>query len=79
MPPIYDPTAHDRKLTVETELAYGMERRIAAEEGMFVGQSAGANRWGAIKIAMEISNGVIVCISCNSGDKYLSTQVWADA
>ncbi len=79
VPSIYDPTVHDRKLTVETEQAYDMERRIAAEEGMFVGQSAGANLWGAMKIAMDITEGVIVCIFCDSGDKYLSTKVWADA
>src|SRR5262249_21075747 len=74
VPPIYDPSVHTRKLTVETEQAYEMERRIAAEEGMLVGQSAGANLWGALKIAKEIQSGVIVCIFCDSGDKYLSTR-----
>lgn len=78
VPAIYDPKVHDRKLVVATEQAYDMERRIAAEEGMFVGQSAGANLWGALKIAAEITEGLIVCIFCDSGDKYLSTQVWAD-
>lgn len=79
VPPIYDRRVHDIKLTVETEQAYEMERRIAVEEGMFVGQSSGANLWGAMKIAKEIKEGVIVCIFCDSGDKYLSTRVWSEA
>ncbi|MBZ0253788.1 MAG: cysteine synthase family protein [Candidatus Methylomirabilis sp.] len=79
VPPIYDPSVHTQKLTVTTEDAYQMERRIAAEEGMLVGQSAGANLWAAMKVAREVERGVIVCIFCDSGDKYLSTRVWQDA
>lgn len=61
--------------------AFGVCRRMAKEEGILAGGSAGANMWGALKLANELvakANGgevekaVIVSIACDSGVKYLS-------
>ena len=74
--PIYDPRHHDRKITVETEPAYELTRRLAREEGLLVGQSSGAILLGVFELLKEVREGVIVAIFPDGGDKYLSTQLW---
>lgn len=74
--PIYNPKQHDRKLTVETEPAYELTRRLAREEGLLVGPSSGAALLGVLELLKEIREGVIVTIFPDGGDKYLSTQLW---
>lgn len=74
--PIYDPRLHDQKMTVETEPAYEMTRRLAREEGMLVGQSSGAILLGVFELLKKVRRGVIVGIFPDGGDKYLSTRVW---
>lgn len=76
VPGIYDPAVFHRKVTIGTEEAYDMTRRLAAEEGILVGQSSGGNLVGAMKLARELDEGVVVTIFCDGGDKYLSTAVW---
>jgi cysteine synthase B len=78
VPGIYDPTLADRELTVETEDAYATSRWLAREEGLFVGVSSGANVLSALRIARELTEGVVVTILCDGGDKYLSDAFWAD-
>ncbi|HUY13253.1 MAG TPA: cysteine synthase family protein [Terriglobia bacterium] len=75
-PAIYDPALADENIEIPTEEAYAMTLRLAREEGMLVGISAGAALVAALKVAGRIGKGVIVTIFCDSGDKYLSERFW---
>ena len=77
VPGIYDDHFPDRKIAVETEEAYEAVKRLAAEEGFFVGYSAGAALVASLKIASEIERGTIVTVFPDRGDRYLSTSFWA--
>jgi len=79
VPGIYDGKLADRNLEVETEDAQSMTRRLAREEGLFVGVSAGANVFAALEIARELEEGVIVTILCDGGAKYLHEDFWNEA
>jgi S-sulfo-L-cysteine synthase (O-acetyl-L-serine-dependent) len=80
VPGIYDPTLADVDLRVSTEDAYAMTRRLAADEGLLVGISSGANLAGALQLAREAGSGVFVIIFCDGGERYLSEHFWdADA
>ncbi|HET6781163.1 MAG TPA: pyridoxal-phosphate dependent enzyme, partial [bacterium] len=76
VPGIYDPAAHHRKIQVRTEAAYGMAQRLAREEGLLVGQSSGAAMSGALEVARDLRDGVIVVVFPDGGDRYLSTALW---
>jgi cysteine synthase B len=76
VPKIYDPTVADRQVRVSTEAAYRMVKRAAREEGLFIGISAGAALVASLKLAHEISEGVIATILCDGGDRYLSERFW---
>ncbi|MBI3969092.1 MAG: cysteine synthase B [Chloroflexi bacterium] len=80
VPGIYRESELDRKVSVGTEPAYEMARRLAREEGILVGQSSGAALVGALQLAREIDRrgerGLVVTIFCDNGDKYLSTSLW---
>ncbi len=80
VPNIYDPKLADRDIGISTEASYAMVRRLAREEGLLVGISAGAAVVGALLIAQEMASkkesGVIVTIFPDSGDKYLSERFW---
>lgn len=78
VPSIYDPSAIDETIMVETEAAFGMARQIVREEGIFVGMSSGAAMHAAIKIAEKIESGVIVIIFPDRGEKYLTTGLFND-
>ena len=76
-PGIYDPQLPDRIQAVTTEAAYGMVRRLAREEGLFVGISSGAAAAAAIRVAEELDEGVVVTIFPDAGYKYLSDkELW---
>lgn len=75
--PIYDPKLHDRKITVQTEPAYELTRRLAREEGILAGQSSGAALLGIFELLKEVREGVLVAIFPDGGDKYLSTSLWS--
>ena len=77
VPGIYDEQFPDRKMMIETEDAYDAVKRLAAEEGFFVGYSSGAALTASLKIASEIEKGLIVTIFPDRGDRYLSTSFWA--
>ena len=72
VPGIYDPAFADYKIAVMPNAAHAMARRLAQEEGLFVGISAGAALWSALQIARELDEGVIVAICPDGGEKYLS-------
>jgi cysteine synthase B len=76
VPGIWDESFPDLKLSVRTEDAYETARRLALEEGVLVGQSAGAAVHAALQLARQISEGVIVTILPDAGDRYFSTGLW---
>ena len=76
VPGIYDAVVWDRKIQVETEVAYDIARRLTQELGLLVGQSSGAALAGALQVAETLDDGVIVTIFCDSGEKYMSTAMW---
>ena len=79
VPKIYDPSIADRELEISTEDAYEMTRRLAREEGLLVGLSAGAALVGSIEVAKSARPGsVIVTVFADSGDKYLNERFWTD-
>ena len=77
VPEIYDKTALDEKIYVDDEEAFDMARRLAKEEGLFVGMSSGAAMAIACKKAMELKEGVIAVLLPDSGERYLSTTLFA--
>ena len=76
VPDIYDPAAIDETVMIESEEAFEMSRRIAREEGIFVGMSSGAALLAAVKTAEAIKRGTVVCIFPDRGEKYLSTDLF---
>ena len=77
VPGIYDVRVADENSTVSTEDAQAMTRRLAREEGLFVGPSAGANVFAAIELAKKLKgDAVVVTILCDGGGKYLHEDFW---
>jgi cysteine synthase B len=76
-PGIYDPGFADQILEIESEAAYEMVRRLAREEGLFVGISAGAAALAALRVAESLEAGVVVTVFPDAGYKYLSDrELW---
>jgi len=71
-PAIFDPTAPNRVVEIQTELAHAMVRRLAREEGLFVGISSGAAALAALEVASGLEKGVVVTVFPDAGYKYLS-------
>ncbi|CAJ1793622.1 Cysteine synthase B [Aeromonas salmonicida] len=76
LPAIFEPQRVDRVLDVTQEEALVMMRRLAREEGICCGVSSGGAVAGALRVAAEIKQGVVVAIICDRGDRYLSTGVF---
>ena len=76
LPRIYDATRIDRIEYVSQADAEEMSRRSAREEGLFAGISAGGALAVALRISAEVRAATIVTISCDRGDRYLSTGVF---
>ncbi len=80
VPPIYDPSVPDEIITVTTEEGWDMSDRLAAEEGLFVGHSTGANVFAALRIAEDLHAkklpGCVVTIACDRGDRYFAPMKW---
>ena len=76
VPPIYDEKLPDEILPVGTEDGWDMADRLAAEEGLHVGHSTGANVFGALEIAKRLDGGCIVTIACDRGDRYFAPMKW---
>jgi cysteine synthase B len=76
MPAIFEPERVDRVLDVTQDEALTMMRRLAREEGICCGVSSGGAVAGALRVAAELSQGVVVAIICDRGDRYLSTGVF---
>ncbi len=78
VPHIYDPSVADENRRTPTEDAYEMVKRVAREEGILIGISAGAAVATAAKVAREIEYGTVVTILCDGADKYLSERFWEE-
>jgi cysteine synthase B len=76
LPKIFDPSRVDSTLDVSQEEATNMTRRMAKEEGILAGMSSGGALSAALKISDELSSGLIVCITCDRGDRYLSSDLF---
>ncbi|WP_439843429.1 cysteine synthase CysM [Aeromonas dhakensis] len=78
LPAILEPARVDRVLDVTLDESLAMMRRLAREEGICCGVSSGGAVAGALRMAAEIRQGVVVTIICDRGDRYLSTGVFSD-
>jgi cysteine synthase B len=76
IPKIFNVAKLDEKITVEDDSAYLMSRKLACQEGIFVGMSSGAALSGALEIAKRMKEGIIVVILPDRGDRYLSTTLF---
>jgi cysteine synthase B len=76
VPPIYREEALTEKLTVEDGEAFETARRLALQEGLFVGMSSGAAVAGALRVAERMRSGVVVALLPDRGDRYLSTSLF---
>jgi len=75
-PKIYDRSRLDRIIEVTQPESEEMTRRMAAEEGLFMGISSGGGAAAAMRVSAEVENAVIVHIVADRGDRYLSTGVF---
>ncbi|HYX30399.1 MAG TPA: cysteine synthase family protein [Pyrinomonadaceae bacterium] len=80
MPGIFDAALADDSVEIATEAAQAMTRRLAREEGLFVGVSAGANVTAALALARELPpDSVVVTILCDGGERYTSERFWTES
>ena len=77
IPPLWEPDQVDEIQTVATDDAIAMARRLAREEGLFAGASSGANVVAALRVAERLGpEATVVTILCDSGLRYLSTDLY---
>lgn len=77
VPPLWEPGLVNEIQTVATTDAKAMARRLAQEEGIFAGTSSGANVVAALRVAQRLGpDATVVTIICDSGLRYLSTDVY---
>jgi cysteine synthase B len=76
VPGIYHEAELDRKIGIGTDDAYNMVYRLGREEGLLVGQSCGAAHVAALEVARTLTEGTIVVLFADFGDRYLSTNLW---
>ena len=75
VPQVLNRSVIDEIVTVTEEQAYEMSKRLAREEGIFVGISAGAACWAALKVAKELGSGkTVVVVFPDTGERYFSIQ-----
>ncbi|GAC1517365.1 MAG: cysteine synthase A [Gemmatimonadaceae bacterium] len=78
VPANFDRSVVDRIVQAWEEEAFPLARRLAREEGLFVGMSSGAIVWAALQVARELGpRARIACIACDTGARYLSTTLFS--
>jgi cysteine synthase B len=77
LPKIFEADRVDRIMDVREDDARAFTKRLAKEEGILAGMSSGGALSAAVKLASEISSGVIVFIICDRGDRYLSSDLFS--
>lgn len=75
-PELFEKNRLDKKINIDDEDAFETTRRLAKEEGLFVGMSSGAAMFVAMKEAEKLDKGTIVVIFPDSGERYLSTPLF---
>ncbi len=80
VPGVLNTGVYDEVITCASEDAFATARRLAREEAILVGISAGANVWAAIELAKRPENAgkVIVTFLCDTGERYLTTPLFGD-
>lgn len=76
VPAIYDPSLADGNVEVSTEEAHRFVRRLAREQGLLVGISAGAALAASLQVARSLASGVVVTVFPDGAEKYLSETFW---
>ncbi|HUZ60884.1 MAG TPA: cysteine synthase CysM [Hanamia sp.] len=76
LPKIFDPERVDRVMDISQNEAEETTRKLAKEEGIFAGTSSGGAAFAALRLSKELKEGVIVFITCDRGDRYLSTNLF---
>jgi cysteine synthase B len=76
VPKIFDKSRIDRIIELSDDDAQEMTKRLAKEEGIFCGMSSGGAVHAAVELAKELKEGIIVCIICDRGDRYLSSDLF---
>lgn len=76
LPKIFDRERVDRIMDISEEEARAMTKRLAKEEAIFCGMSSGGAVAAAVRLSRELDHGVIVCIICDRGDRYLSSDLF---
>ena len=76
LPKIFEQERVDRVIDVSQDEAQGMMRRLATEEAIFAGMSSGGAVTAASKLVEELDEGIVVCIICDRGDRYLSSGIF---
>jgi cysteine synthase B len=79
LPRIFEPARVDLVLDIGQREAEDTMRRLAQEEGILCGVSAGGAVAGALRVAATTENALIVAVICDRGDRYLSTGVFGAA
>jgi cysteine synthase B len=76
LPKIFERQRVDRIIELDETQARVMTKRLAKEEGIFCGMSSGGAVHAAIELSGELTSGIIVCIICDRGDRYLSSDLF---
>lgn len=76
LPEIYEPARVDQIIDVSQDEAQATMKRLAKEEAIFGGMSSGGAVAAAVKLAATLEEGLIVCIICDRGDRYLSSGIF---
>jgi cysteine synthase A len=80
IPSVLDVDLLDEVITIDADTAIATARRVAAEEGLLVGISSGANIAAALQVAArpELAGTVVVTVAPSTGERYLSTKLWEE-
>ena len=76
VPKIFNPDKVDRIMDVTQREAVDITRSLAKEEGIFAGMSSGGAASAALRLSKEITEGLIVFVACDRGDRYLSSDLF---